>query len=55
MCEYYSGAWVNDSFIDIKANKKGHYTKNYHKDKLMGAMNEMKNKTMKREWINELE
>jgi len=45
--EYYSGAWVNHSFHIIKANKKGHYTKNYQKDKLMGAMNEMKNKTMK--------
>lgn len=45
--EYYSGAWVNQSFsFHIKANKKGHYTKNYQKDKLMGAMNEMKNKTM---------
>ena len=31
---------AHEPIIHIKANKKGHYTKNYQKDRLMGAINE---------------
>ena len=38
---------AHEPIIHIKANKKGHYTKNYQKDRVMGAINETKNKTKK--------
>ena len=35
---------AHEPIIHIKANKKGHYTKNNQKDRVMGAINERKNK-----------
>lgn len=48
---YYAYTYIlgtiaaHEPIIHIKANKKGHYTKKYQKDRVMGAINEAKNKT----------
>jgi len=38
---------AHEAIIHIKANKKGHYTKKYQKDRVMGAINERENNTKK--------